>query len=95
MATSEAMTIYKRRSRCELVHAKLRNLNLDRLLVRTPQGRNLDGRLRTDNEHPHRGQTARRANRLNVSPDREATAACLRPLPAKQPHHRPETPEAS
>jgi transposase len=34
MATPEALDIYKRRSRCELVHAKLRNLDLDRLLVR-------------------------------------------------------------
>ena len=34
MATPEALTIYKRRSRCELVHAKLRNLDLDRLFVR-------------------------------------------------------------
>ena len=34
MATPEAQAIYKRRSRCELVHAKLRNLDLDRLFVR-------------------------------------------------------------
>ena len=34
MATPEALAIYKRRSRCELVHAKLRNLHLDRLFVR-------------------------------------------------------------
>jgi transposase len=36
MATPEAMAIYRRRSRCELVHAKLRNLHLDRLFVRGP-----------------------------------------------------------
>lgn len=34
MATPEAQVISKRRSRCELVHAKLRNLDLDRLFVR-------------------------------------------------------------
>jgi len=34
MATPAALAIYKRRSRCELVHAKLRNLRLDRLFVR-------------------------------------------------------------
>jgi len=34
MATPEALAIYKRRSRCELVHARLRNLRLDRLFVR-------------------------------------------------------------
>lgn len=34
MATPEAQAIYKRRSRCELVHARLRNLRLDRLFVR-------------------------------------------------------------
>jgi hypothetical protein len=34
MATPEAIAIYGRRSRCELVHARLRNLGLDRLFVR-------------------------------------------------------------
>ena len=34
MATPEAQAISKRRSRCELVHARLRNLDLDRLFVR-------------------------------------------------------------
>lgn len=34
MATPEAQAIYKRRARCELIHAKLRNLTLDRLRVR-------------------------------------------------------------
>ena len=34
MATEDAKAIYQRRSRCELVHAKLRNLHLDRLFVR-------------------------------------------------------------
>lgn len=34
MASDEAKTIYKRRSRCELVHAKLRNAGWDKLYVR-------------------------------------------------------------
>jgi transposase len=34
MATEEAQVIYRRRARAELVHAKLRNLYLDRLYVR-------------------------------------------------------------
>lgn len=34
MATDEAQAIYRRRARAELVHAKLRNLHLDRLYVR-------------------------------------------------------------
>ena len=34
MQTPEAQAIYKRRSRCELIHARLRNLRLDRLFVR-------------------------------------------------------------
>ena len=34
MATPEAQAIYQRRSRCELIHARLRNLRLDRLFVR-------------------------------------------------------------
>jgi transposase len=34
MASQEGQQIYKRRGRCELVHAKLRNLGLDRLLLR-------------------------------------------------------------
>lgn len=35
MATPEALAIYKRRSRCELIHARLRNLHLDRLFIRS------------------------------------------------------------
>jgi transposase len=34
MASQEGKETYKRRARCELVHAKLRNLGLDRLLLR-------------------------------------------------------------
>jgi hypothetical protein len=34
MGGEEGRRIYKRRARCELVHAKYRNLGLDRLLVR-------------------------------------------------------------
>ena len=34
MASPDAQALYRRRSRCELVHAKLRNLDLDRLRVR-------------------------------------------------------------
>lgn len=34
MQTAEAQAIYKHRSRCELIHARLRNLRLDRLFVR-------------------------------------------------------------
>jgi transposase len=34
MATPEAKAIYKRRACCELIHARLRNLTLDRLRVR-------------------------------------------------------------
>ena len=34
MATQPAKDLYKRRARCELIHAWLRNLDLDRLRVR-------------------------------------------------------------
>ena len=37
MATEQAKDIYKRRSICELVHAKLRNRGADRLYVRGRQ----------------------------------------------------------
>lgn len=34
MATPEAQAVFRRRARCELIHAHLRNLHLDRLRVR-------------------------------------------------------------
>jgi hypothetical protein len=34
MASDEGKRIYKRRARCELIHAKLRNLGLDHLRLR-------------------------------------------------------------
>ena len=37
MASEEGKKIYQRRSRCELIHAKLRKLGLDRLLPRAKQ----------------------------------------------------------